>query len=680
MIDTLKLRIHGINDLKKDTLSQIQSSNGLTTIFAVPEHNDLYKAMLAHKGKDWAMTTVKSKEVFERSDREHDEFLGTQTGVKLNEFFQTRNVIRFVEENKVKEVNMSIHGTYRVPSSFNGISYRINESAGYIDFEFSVPKYLYGHSLAEFIPQINSTRYMKAFVAARQWRYQQKELFERLHEFIDIFIDDICNHFGLEALLNKRYIEIVRLDLCFNQWFGSKHDALRYLEHLRKINYKRYRDNQKAPVEYNTSITFQSSQGAYFKVYHKGSEYTMSQHGDYKKHLAENKKRMNKVLKRMLEKSNAKSIERLQRTLEKMRGGEHVKDPLHGAKLIKSEMIEIMQEMSKGTFCKDNYPPEVLRFAKKLYGAMPYKIDFFKNQMDKVLRYELSLRGSWFTYCYKNRIFRAEDEIHLNAYHKFKKTKQALERKGNTEFPTGRELANYKAISAYLGRKAHLMLETNFFNQRHESHSMGDFNSAKQSYRVSAFGLKHTILHDRDVGTFSNTLLKYAVYHFKGLVDEYQVKAISPDDDLEHRIVTYNSEVEENVKQYNERYYHKIYASNGKPRIKNGRKVTEAVQLLTQAQKSKLNLKKVRPVILLAINEQMKKGRSLREIRKGMKVSNSQWSRYKKDLDKFNIDERSRIDPNPIATKTDWSTFYDHVGNLDFYQKFYVRKAHSYYE
>lgn len=679
MIDTLQLRLHGINDLRKGIINEIAVSNGHFSQYAIPEHNDLYKKMLNYKGKYMTRQMVKTREVEEYSDRDDDDFLLSENSSTVNYHRQIRNVMQFTDERKVKEVNMSINGTYRVPSSYNGITYRINESAGYIDFQMSVPKYLYGHSLAEFVPQINSDRYERDFMKAHTWNFQQKHIHKRLNEFIDIFINDICNHFQLEALLNKRYIEVRRVDLCFNQYFDSKQDALRYLEHLKAINHNRYKSNQKAPREYNTSLEYYSSTGAYFKIYHKGTEYSMSKDGDLKKHLEVNKKWMDKIFKRYLSKISYSSKNWMKSFLEEMREKGDNRSDASKLKSIRAEMEQIMVAMSKGDFSRDNYSKRTLRFASRLYKVMPYKVDFFKKKTDLILRYELSLKNQWFSYYYKHKVFRKDCEIHNNAYLRFKRTKSDLDSRNRGYEPTQKEHRNHKMMNAYLNRKAHLFLETNPLLKRFESYGKIDYNVAKDYYRITAFGLKDTILHDKDVGTFSSDILKWAIKHFKVICDHYQVHSINPDDDLESRITKYNSDVDERVSNYNEKYHYMIYNNNGKQKIKNGVLVTKATQLLTQKKKVELGMKKIRPMIMIAINEQLKRKKSLRTIRKGLKVSDSQWSRYLKDLKVFGITEQSRIDPAPIQTCTDWGRMYLHLQSIDFYNKFYVKRNHSYY-
>ncbi|WP_136465205.1 phage/plasmid replication domain-containing protein [Flagellimonas onchidii] len=677
MIDTVQLRLYGINDPKKGTLNEIAVTNGHFTRYAVPEHNDLYKKMLNYKGKYMTRQMVVSRETHEIGGRDDDDFLTDENSSVVHYHHQTRNVMRFTDERKVKEVNMSINGTYRVPSSYNGITYRINESAGYIDFQMSVPKYLYGHSLAEFVPQINSNLYDGNFLKAHSWGFQQKYIHERLDSFIDTFINDVCNHFQLEALLNKRYIEVRRVDLCFNQYFGSKEDALRYLKHLKAINHNRYKSNQKAPRDYNTSLEYYSSTGAYFKIYHKGTEYSISKDGDLKKHLEVNRKWMDKILKRYLSKESKKRSQLLDEYLDSQRFEGLKKTDV--VKSIRSEMLEILKEMADGKFSRENYDGKTLRFASRLYRAMPYKVDFFKKKMDLVLRYELSLKNQWFSYYYKHKVFRKDCDIHNASYLAFKRTKSDKDSRNKGNEPTYKEHKNHKMMNAYLNRKVHLFLETSPILKRFEKKGNVDYNAAKDFYRISSFGLKNTLLHDKDIGTFSNDILKWAVVHFKNICEHYQVHSINPDDDLENRINNYNAEAERRINEYDEKYHYLIYTSNGKQRIKGNVLITKASQLLGQKQKVEMGMKKIRPMVMIAINEQMKRGKSLRMIRKGLKVSDSQWSRYMKDLKKFGISEQARIEPVPIQTCTDWGKMYANLQDVGYYQKFYVSKNHSYY-
>jgi len=91
-------------------------------------------------------------------------------------------------------------------------------------------------------------------------------------------------------LPNKKYIEIRRLDICYNQYFPTKSDALAYLDQQKKLSLKRRKKQKhiKETNNYTTTLAFTASNNSYFKIYHKGSEYSKSD-GDLKKHLELNK-------------------------------------------------------------------------------------------------------------------------------------------------------------------------------------------------------------------------------------------------------------------------------------------------------------------------------------------------------------------------------------------------------
>jgi hypothetical protein len=655
MIDTIVLRFHAINDKKKKLQQQIAASNGHGSIMLVPEHYDLYKAISQFKGKYFHARKAIVRQQNQVSDYNDEEFLTRHIHEKNSQ------VMLFIDEDKVKELTMTIKGDYHVPSSYHGVTFRINENKGYIDFQLSIPKYLYGHSLAEFVPQINSERYNNQPHKAIEWEYQSGVLYKRLMDFIDVFCNDLCQFFQLEAMPNKKYIEIRRIDLCFNQWFKTKTDAMRYLEHMKIINHSRYKSNQKAPTDYNTSMQYYSSTGAYFKIYHKGTEYSMSENGDLKKHMEVNRKWADKVFKRQLKK--ALSSDRRKMLFD-----------------TRQNLDEIMQQMGRGEFSKDNYTPEQYRFLVKLYNAMPYKVDFFKKQMDKVLRYEVSLKGDFFAYYYKTKCFRRNCDIHNTAYLKYKEAKSLNDARNKGRELTQKEHKNFKMFNNFLNRKVFLMLDGSFTLKQWAETGKLDYHSASDIYKISRFGLNNTIMEKNDVALFEPYFLKWCVRYFKNIVDAYHVDTMHPDDDLERRIIDYNANVDKRVDEYNEKYAYLCRNLNGDYKMKNGKRVVHASQLLTEKQRSDKGLKKVRPMFLLAINEQIKRKRSLRAIRKTLNISPSQWTRYKRDLDKFGITDKTMIDPAPIDTVKNWSTYYDRLDDMRFFSNFYTSRYHATYE
>ena len=146
MIDTIRLRFHGILDMKPGVLAEIRNANKVEMLPVIPEHHQLYIRMLKYKGKYFSMVKVynKTKETLETLNE--SEYLEAENHKEYYHSYN-RNVMRFIDEGQVKYHNMKTNGKYRVPSSTSDVTFQINEKGGYIDIEFSVPKYIYGHNL-----------------------------------------------------------------------------------------------------------------------------------------------------------------------------------------------------------------------------------------------------------------------------------------------------------------------------------------------------------------------------------------------------------------------------------------------------------------------------------------------------------------------------------------------------
>lgn len=109
--------------------------------------------------------------------------------------------------------------------------------------------------------------------------------FDWLNQFLDRFIHDWFE--GLE--IDKKDIEIARIDIAYNQIFNSKEDALKYLEFQKRIKKSYIRENSNYKADWSTSI-FLSTERYGAKIYHKGSEYK-SKNGERSHHLKINKEK-----------------------------------------------------------------------------------------------------------------------------------------------------------------------------------------------------------------------------------------------------------------------------------------------------------------------------------------------------------------------------------------------------
>src|SRR5690606_27955484 len=123
-------------------------------------------------------------------------------------------------------------------------------------------------------------------------------------KFIDKFFTDLItflnqdSNFLIDTFPDYNYIEIRRIDLCYNQHFETKEEALMYLENQKKLKKEKNYNTKSQTKSFGTTHAQTTSFGSYFKIYHKGSEYSKSD-GDLKKHLEINRKFLEKNYKKI---------------------------------------------------------------------------------------------------------------------------------------------------------------------------------------------------------------------------------------------------------------------------------------------------------------------------------------------------------------------------------------------
>ncbi len=664
MIDTIKIRLHGILDVKDDALSVIQNEQGITNLL-VPSHQDLYKAILKHKGKNFTMKMVYNKETQTLEQIDEDEFLLLENSQKITQYYQNRNIMRFVDSKQTVDKKMRISGNYRIKSSTPDINYTINESGSYIDFEFSIPKYLFGHNLALFIPQPNSMTYATEQFNLHQWNNQIKIIYKRLMKFIDKFFTDLMHFFELDTYPDLNYVEIRRIDLCYNQFFENKHDALIYLENQKKLKKEKNYTTKKQSQNFGTTYALNTSFGSYFKIYHKGSEYSKSD-GDLKKHMEANKEYLNKL-----------SYSLSQSAFEK--------NDVKIAELLKNNkdlLVNIFEQYAKGDpiLLDDEKKRELSKLSKYIKKNMPYDVVFLKNEMDKVLRYEVSLYGDFFKYLYKTKFFRKTDKIHQYYYQIYKNIKSSL-KSIDPKKPrlTKEDLRDYKMFHAYFGRSISLLLSKSKDLRKFEIISNRDYDKINVIYKISNYGFTKTLLANKDVGTFSEDFLKMCFKHFIELIEKHQIKKLTLFDDLSAKIAQYNKNVDERLKEYNEYNNLLRYDASGNVKYLNGKPILKASQLLSQTQKRDKKLKIVNANILLMLLHQLEQGVSLEEYRRKANINKSTFYRYKKDLEMFGIYENSLQTEKQIEVRTDFRDYYWLTQTLRYQESFYTNENHMRY-
>lgn len=169
-----------------------------------------------------------------------------------------------------------------VDSSHYLCTYVINWQRDFIEFNFSIPKFLYGNNVGQFVNTISDKDYFAG--VSYKFEHQMEKVYERFISFLRYFSRSL---FG-EIKIDWYRVELNRIDFCFNQFFKTKEEAFEYLEYQKKLNIVRERTESNAlrGGAYNTGISYITKKWS-FKIYHKGSEYK-GQKGDKKKHEAMN--------------------------------------------------------------------------------------------------------------------------------------------------------------------------------------------------------------------------------------------------------------------------------------------------------------------------------------------------------------------------------------------------------
>lgn len=679
MLDTIKFRIYGILDTFNTTQNDIAVQNDPSkTKLVCPENHELYKRILAARKKNVSMNMVFSRERNTWENIDQTDFTILENSPKLSQHYQIRNVMRIIERGEQKEINLRIHGKYKVTSSSPDVTFSINENGSFIDFEFSIPKYLFGHNLAEFVPQGDSRLKNEKPVSLLTLKGQKKHLFKRLDFVIDRFLWDLAVTFGMEERPNKNYVEIRRLDLCYNQYFPTKEDALQYLEEQRKINMRRKRQNSNAAKDYDTAISYISSTGSYFKIYHKGSEYSKTG-GDLKKHLDINKQYIDNVLLH--------------------HSGRDAKNYANYG----TEMWGKFKARAEGRDFKfnKNVEEKVKETLSKIHKKMPYKVDFLKQEMDKVLRYEVSLKAQFFAYQYKKNVFRSsevQNPIHQKHLQMYKDTKAKMKRlqDGSQESQiTAYGRQNYQQFHNWLNKPVSLIVgEPNLKAELRNWEIKERRNYLNLVYQIPKFEYKYTVLGRKDVFLWNEKFLNICFNHFTDLIDYYQIKKMKPFDDICAKIREYNAICKQNREDYNRMNYDDIFvydltSGKRKNRFKGSQMITKATQLLTQKElreggkksdRTKLTggMKGVNEVLLTAILKQMEGGKSMDQVFQNMGIEGNKKSRLKADLAQIGVTFAHIPETKELNIEVGYTTYYTNLADYNYRSKFFSDEVKHY--
>jgi len=670
MIDTINLRLHGANQQVTSNLEKIKADNLNISIAKVPEHFELYSKLLQFKGKSFQIKRNFNHEELVHSNLSDDEFLTLKTSKQVNNYYLSTNKQSFVCESIEKQYNLNARGKYSINSQSYNIVFKINPNAGYIDFQFSIPKYLYSHSLAQFIPQINSKAFYKNSHLHHGFNFQKKNLYSRLIKFIDFFFLELCTKFKIDTLPNYEYIEINRIDLCYNQYFENKEIALMYLDHQKKIHKKSSNKQSKNDNNYNTSLTIGRSKGNYFKIYHKGSEY-VSKTGDYKKHKEINMNHWKNLPTYKTDQYGNKIICALSQSDTYTKHFNYV-----------NEIFEkkIVQDISLDQFFSipDDYQK---KDKQKLadYMSSNFKINtpFLKKEMDKILRYELSISGLYLSTIYKNSVFRNNCSVHKYYKEIYKKVKRIDNRKDSYKYKiSDYEQKIYSSFHQFLNRKTAILLKVTPTINRYLNfgkYSVQQYSENYKFHKIYNQYNKGTLLETNDIGLFNEDLLFNLVTKFENVINEFQISELKPYDNFLDNIHELNRGVKERVNQYNTQYSFLTTDLNDKPIIHKRKVIKYAIELLSDKEKTELNLKKINPIMIMEFYRLMVEDNlSISQVRDKLKLDKYAFFRRKKILEHFNVHENTINITIPILPKTNFEDYYFQTDSIFYQSKFFI--------
>jgi hypothetical protein len=186
------------------------------------------------------------------------------------------NIVRFaIDHAKGKSFEMA-HRNF-LESHHYDTAYFINESQDYIEFNLSIPKYLWGTNILQFVPHCDDLDFKNSYDATIQ------DVGGQTHERFMRFLHWWCER-ELNGLVLWSRAQVCRIDLCYNKLFNSKEDAMFYLSELKRVKKKYLRDSSLHINNYHSGIYFPNRDYT-LKIYHKGSEFITSHRGKRSNYL-----------------------------------------------------------------------------------------------------------------------------------------------------------------------------------------------------------------------------------------------------------------------------------------------------------------------------------------------------------------------------------------------------------
>ncbi len=616
MIDTIVFLLHGVNEKNVDLSPDSNKGYAYKSDF----NRLLYERLLEYEHK-YIQRTAKFKSTGEVVNDEDTLFL-RKSNPRI--FMLNRQGGIFQSIDKTETFFYPVSGKVQTSSSDYHTNFRVNENQDAIEFTLAVPKYFYGHNVAQYVPNVDSKRFKENPFSIRDFYGQINILHSRIVEFIYTFFNDLSELLDMPSLqsFDIRKIELKRIDLCYNQLFPSYAMAQDFLRSQRKFYKSRTRSDSQVVQDRDTSLFYRHSvDGFFFKIYLKGDEFLAN---DYKRLLKINDVFFTENSKTLLPQMLPVFKKHFPDAYNKYNGGVH----------------DLIFSYYK-TYSKSD---EFTDYCSEIEHFFPFKLSFLVQESKKILRYEMSFTNTYMSTIYKSKIFRSSDTNwrYLKTRHNLVKRYDLLLSQGSQNAAKFFKLKHsivaedrfiYEVIDRSLHKKHFFFLVGTPKMRIHETRFM-EFSSISSFRKYKMDEAKEALL--------SPELLKVMCKKFTDEIDFFQLKEFEDTISVLEQIDKYNEAVSKKVGYF--------INSNG----------LEALRKMTHTKKRKLGYSKINKPRLKIVLDRLDNNESIESIIKDLGFSKSSKYQLLDDLKIFDIHKqtvKSKFSHRLITT--DFRPYYE---------------------
>ena len=408
-----------------------------------------------------------------------------------------------------------IKGRFHIPSSHYDVGYRVDMDREFVDISFSIPKYIYGHSVAQFVrnPHLENPNQG----GYDRWKDVTSHWYTMLVEVIRDFFHNTFT--GIEVCYED--IELVRIDLAFNQYFRTKEEAVRVSNLMsqkrsKELRGKRGRNEYRHDEHSSGFVAIQKN--VYYKCYHKGTEFATV--GDSKRLLRHNKKKLNHV-----DKTNSELVNSYGEVISRFEF-EQMKDSLTQLDPDSNEYWDVLNAI------KDFRSMKTLRKAGGKKTNL-YDVDELQKEADLIMRHEVRFVPKSMSYFWKNHLYRKDCQDWQGKKARFKELEaKRVKAIRNTKAKglSKEEREEHSDLSRRITKRHRFFLRVPNEVKNH---------CKEVQYGEKEAGIDETFYPNHH---FSRELFYYLVDKFQKIIESVQVDELPTWETLKIRLDSYNAD------------------------------------------------------------------------------------------------------------------------------------------